>query len=143
VAFDCDGDRIIPVVAVLLEQPEQQLVSESVVGDPPPGHDNSSIINDRDVVMVFSPVDATERRHRRLPRIRICESAVHAKRSNGRALGPASHWPSVTSATGEVSVSAGAHCCARGSIEEILPPATRSSYTTPVNSAEHAVARLG
>ena len=106
--FDRQGDALILIIAVLSKQVEQQLIAERVVEEASPGQHESSMVNNGDVLVVFSPVDATE--HGTMTHLTraLVESAVHAERSNGRARGPAPHWLFVTSATGEVSVSAGA-----------------------------------
>ena len=108
--LDRDRDGFVLVVAMLGEYLEQQLIAEVVVDDPPSGQHNPALVNERHVVVVFGPVGPAEHLHSDTTlQIRVGEKVCGARwRSNGRARGPASQRPFVTSATGRASVSAGA-----------------------------------
>jgi hypothetical protein len=62
--FDGYRDRVVLVVAMLAKQREQDLIPEAVVRTPFPREHRSGAVNKGDVVVIFSPVDATKHRHR-------------------------------------------------------------------------------
>ena len=66
--FDGHRNGVLLSVAVLGEQPEQQLIAEAVVGDAPSCQHDADVIHNGDVVMVLGPVDATQHRHDDTPR---------------------------------------------------------------------------
>ncbi len=81
---------------MLGQQREQQLIADGVVIDPPLRQHNAGLVDECHVVVIFSPIDSTEHRHKQHPpssRV-VDESAVHADALMAGLVGPTSHGPS-------------------------------------------------
>jgi hypothetical protein len=95
-SLNSDRNGLGLVVAVLGQEREQQLIADGVVIDPPLRQHDAGLVDERHVVVIFSPVDPTEHVHKQHPPSSqvVAESAVHADALMAGLVGPTSHGPS-------------------------------------------------
>ena len=85
IGFDPDWDRIFGGVAGFGECLEQPGEPGSVVVDSSPAHDFAQVVEDREVVMVFGPIDSAVQSHRASQcRCAGCEPVWCTRRPNCR-----------------------------------------------------------